>query len=102
MLVAGAVLFLIIGIKSKMRNNYLRGEKEAIITSPLAEAITELVGISGGIYLALLTMAEFLGLNGEYRILIGGHYLNLLALAALFLAFVQPIMVVLWRKILHR
>ena len=49
MLVAGAVLFLIIGIKSKMRNNYLRGEKEAIITSPLAEAITELVGISGGI-----------------------------------------------------
>ena len=102
MLVAGSVIVLVfLSIKSKMHNNYLRSEGETVINSPLAEAITELIGISGGIYLALLTAAEFIGLNGDYQVTLGGYCFNALALLAIFLSLIQPITVLLWRKIFH-
>lgn len=103
MLMTGAVIVLVfLSVKSKMHNNYLRGKREAIINSPLAEAITELIGISGGIYLALLTAAEFIGLNGDYKVMLDGYCFNALALLAIFLGLIQPIVVLLWRKIFHR
>ena len=102
MFIAVAAIFLIISVRSKMYNNYRRRERETIINSPLAEAISQLVGISGGIYLALLSAAEFLGINSGYQIKLAGYYFNALALLAIFLAAMQPIIILLWQKIMHR
>ena len=103
MIFAGiAAVLVIISVKSKMSNNYLRTEEAKIIQSPLAEAINDLVGVSGGIYLALLMATEFIGLDGDWRVYLDGYAFNALALLAIFLSLMQPISVFLCRKIFRR
>ena len=103
MIFAGiAAVLVIISVKSKMSNNYLRTEETKIIQSPLAEAISDLVGVSGGIYLALLMTAEFIGLDCDWRVYLDGYGFNALALLAIFLSLMQPIAVFLCRKIFRR
>ncbi len=104
MLVTAGVLLALVGagVKCKMSNNMWRGSREQIITSPLAEAISQLVGISGGIYLALSMTMDFIGLNSDIKVAVGGCDLNALALLAIILACVQPVLVGILRKISQR
>lgn len=101
-LAGGIVLLLILSLKSRIYNNHLRTEQMGIIDTPLAEAISQLVGASGGIYLALLMAGEFIGLNGDYKIVIAGYAVDFLAVVAIFLSLLQPIITVIWRKIIYK
>ena len=97
---AGVMLALAAaGVKCKMSNNMYRGSEEKIIASPLAEAISQLVGVSGGIYLALSMTLDFIGLNSDLKVIIGECDLDALALLAIFLACIQPILVGILREI---
>lgn len=103
LLLAGGIgILTIASLKSRIWNNRLRSEQVGIITTPLAEAISQLVGVSGGIYLALLMMCEFIGLSGEYELMIGRYSVDFLAVTAILLSLLQPIIVVIWRKILYK
>ena len=58
--------------------------------SPLSKAIGQLLGIAGGIYLALSLLASFISLELPQKIDAFGLFMDPLALAAMFLAIVQP------------
>ena len=73
----------------RMRGDGYR--QDYVLTSPLAEALRQLVGIAGGIYLSLVMLTGFLGMNLPERIAIGSMVLDPLALVALFMACVQPV-----------
>ena len=60
LLLAGMAVFLIIALKLRVRSNLYR--QEQTISSPLAEAMRQLVGIAGGIYLSLVMLVSFLGI----------------------------------------
>lgn len=103
LLTAGVLLALVTaGVKCKMSNNMWRGSGEKIIASPLAEAISQLVGVSGGIYLALSMTLDFIGLNSDIKVVIGECNLDALALLAIILACIQPVLVGILRKISQR
>lgn len=104
MLVTAGVLLALVGagVKCKMSNNMWRGSREKVIASPLAEAISQLVGISGGIYLALSMTMDFIGLNSDVTVMVGECYLDGLALLAIILACAQPVLVGILRKISQR
>ncbi|MGO0122975.1 hypothetical protein [Desulfothermobacter acidiphilus] len=58
--------------------------------SPLARAILNLVGVAGGIYLALTLLVDFLGLDLPPRVNWGGVSFEPLAMIALLISLLQP------------
>ena len=83
----GLALFL----KIKYNRKYRQREQ---VSSPLSEAITEIVGIAGGIYLALVMAINFLGIVWPEKINLFGSWVDPSAVLAIILACLQPI--VLW------
>lgn len=67
-------------------------------TSPLSEAIVEFVGVSGGIYLAMIMLVNFLQLNIPEKIALRGVEFDPLAALAMLLGAVQPFVLRLWKK----
>jgi len=59
-------------------------------SSPVSQALTELVAIAGGIYVALLLITTFLGLELPPKVRIISIEFDTIAGIALFLAVVQP------------
>lgn len=91
-------IFLAAAVASRMRNNRYRQEMD-VVSSPLAEAISQMVGIAGGIYLSLIMLASFLGLNWPDKIFVCNMFIDPLALVAIFLACLQPIVLAILRRI---
>lgn len=58
--------------------------------SPTAEAIKDLLGVAGGVYLALLMVASFLKLNLPSQVGWGGVSFEPLAALALLISIVYP------------
>ncbi len=81
----------------RVKNSGFR--QEYVLTSPFAEAVRQLVGIAGGIYLSLVMLTGFLGLNLPERIIIQKMELDPLALFAIGLACVQPVILACWHRI---
>ena len=81
--------------KVSYNRKYRHGEQ---LSSPLAEAITQIVGIAGGIYLALVTAINFLGLVWPEKINIFGSWVDPIAILAIVLACLQPIVLWVWHK----
>lgn len=99
----GCVLLLLCGfvlsVMMRMRQN---GYREAyVVPSPLAEAVRQLVGVAGGIYLSLVMLTGFLGMNLPERIMMGHMELDPLALSAMGLACVQPVLLAGWQWLLE-
>ncbi|MDA8443017.1 MAG: hypothetical protein M0Z55_11690 [Peptococcaceae bacterium] len=63
------------------------------IASPLSTAIAQMVGIAGGIYLALGVLASFLNLELPDRVRAYGIGLDPLALLSIFLSMLQPYLI---------
>ena len=84
----GLVLFFWIAIKLRMRRNLFRQEQS--ISSPLSEALQQLLGISGGIYLSLTMLLQFLGISSLPPVLFGSFWLDPLALLSVLFACIQP------------
>jgi hypothetical protein len=68
----------------------LATEAPAPVSSPLAEALKEFIGVAGGVYLTLMALNEFLGLNLPNPVEFRGVSFDPLALLAVLLAVVAP------------
>ena len=64
------------------------------ISSPLSEALTEIIGVAGGIYLALVMAINFLGIVWPEKINLFGSCVDPIAVLSIILACLQPL--VLW------
>jgi len=60
-------------------------------TSPLSLAIQELVAMAGGVYLSLVMLVSFLRLEIPEKVLLHHVSIDPLALTAISLAIIQPI-----------
>ncbi len=72
------------------------------VSSPFSRALVQLVGVAGGIYLALGLFASFVNLELPDRIKAWGFGLDPLAVAAILLALVQPYLIRLQKFIRKR
>ncbi|SMB95611.1 hypothetical protein SAMN00808754_1289 [Thermanaeromonas toyohensis ToBE] len=86
-------------LKVKMRTYQISGSGENL-PSPASRALAELVGIAGGIYLSLVMMVSFLKLTVPESISFGGWSLDPLALVAILVALIQPLILAWWPR--HR
>ncbi|RDV82533.1 hypothetical protein [Ammonifex thiophilus] len=66
--------------------------------SPLARAILNLLGVAGGVYLALSLLVDFLGINLPSRVSVRGITFEPLAAVALTFALLQPWLLELYRR----
>lgn len=98
LLFTGLVSCFMCSVFLRMRHNgYYR--EEYVLSSPFAEAVRQLVGVAGGIYLSLVMLTGFLGMNLPERVMIKQMELDPLALFAIGLACVQPILLTCWHRI---
>lgn len=71
-------------------------------SSPLSQALANLLGVAGGIYLSLVVIATFLEVQLPERIHLGGLSMEPLATVSILMAVAQPYMqriINAWRKI---
>lgn len=89
--------FLGMSLAVKIKNNRYSRELEQV-NSPLAEAITQLIGIAGGIYLSLVMAINFLGITWPEKISFCGSLVDPVAILAIVLSGIQPVVLWLWHK----
>jgi uncharacterized membrane protein YfcA len=58
--------------------------------SPLADALAQLVGISGGVYIGFTALAGFLKLPVPDKLVLGGLQFDPVAVLSLLAAIIQP------------
>lgn len=66
------------------------GQEMPVQGSPLAESITQTVGIAGGIYLAMITTINFLNIEAPSSCNFLGVSLDPIALTAFAITILQP------------
>ncbi|MBS3948265.1 MAG: hypothetical protein KGZ57_08215 [Dethiobacter sp.] len=66
-------------------------------SSPLSQALQELVSTAGGIYLSLVLLTAFLQIDMSKKTLISGKEIDTLAFIALALAVAQPFLLRFYR-----
>lgn len=67
--------------------------------TPLSEAMLSLLGVAGGVYLALIMLFTFLEVSLPNKIKLGGVEVEPLAAFAIGLAIVQPFVLRLWEMV---
>jgi len=103
MIVFVALALLLIGSVSLKVNNKRRKYRFAGSAFPvepsssfLSEAIVELLGVAGGIYLALIMVAAFLQVDLSEKFILGNMKLDPLAVLSLTLALCHPFCSRVW------
>ena len=91
-------LMIYVGARCRKTMNRYRYTGEGAIVTPMAEALGQLVGIAGGIYVSLVLLCEFLGVEELEKIEFFDMMLDPLALISLVLASIQPIGLWLMRR----
>lgn len=84
--------------RQKNRERFLSEAK----SSPLSQALTNLVGVAGGIYLSLEVITSFTEFRVPDRLQLGGISMEPLAAVSIMIAIVQPFFlraIDSWRKI---
>ena len=95
-LMVGLVILLILAslrerVKIRQTRNWdILGESK---TSPLSQAITNLIGVAGGIYLTLVVLVAFLEIPVPSKVCLLWLSVEPLAAIAVFLAVIQPFMI---------
>jgi len=90
------IITLVIGlsVRERMRLMYLtradRPWEVEPVSSPFARALTNLVGVAGGIYLSLALVVNFLKVSVPARITLGPVTVEPIAAIAIGLAVIQP------------
>lgn len=92
LVLAGTGLLVLVSLWQRIRHIRMAREQEAVepVASPVAEAVKQLVGVAGGVYVALVSLAAFLRLPVQGTIQLFGLTFDPMALAALIIAIVQP------------
>ncbi|MCL6638450.1 MAG: hypothetical protein K6T80_02050 [Firmicutes bacterium] len=106
MIVTLIVLGLVVlSLRERVRHRLARDKDWSAIgetrASPLALAITNMIGVAGGIYLTLVVLVAFLELQVPARVQVAGLSLEPLAAVSFALAIVQPYMyriIEAWRR----
>lgn len=91
---------LFFSLRERMRMSALRSQgwdvAEISRPSPLSQALAGLVGTAGGIYLSLVLLFTFLGLELPERVMLWGVQVEPLAAISIALAVVQPFVLRIW------
>lgn len=89
-------------VEQKIKASSFSGMPEDIKTSPVSQALAELVAIAGGIYLSLLMLTTFLGLELPSKVKIISVEIDTIAGIALFLTLAQPFVLKISKKFIKR
>lgn len=90
------MFLLLLSIRERMRRKkMLRSE---IIRSPLADALAQVVGTAGGIYLSVVMLVNFLELNVPSRVELISIGFEPLASISVLIAIVQPFVLRLLKR----
>lgn len=99
-------LLLVFSVRERVRLRRYREKDWSIIgegrPSPLSEALANLIGVAGGIYLSLVVLSTFVELEVPHRVLVAGLNLEPLATLSILLAILQPFLMrfaAAWRRI---
>ncbi|MDD4334494.1 MAG: hypothetical protein PHY77_02695 [Desulfotomaculaceae bacterium] len=88
------LLLVILSLRERVCQRYLREKDWGFIgeakSSQISQALTNLIGVAGGIYLTLVILVAFLELQIPGRISIGEVSLEPLAAISIFISLVQP------------
>lgn len=87
------LIFILLSLRERIHLSSYRQTKkfpQEPVSSLVSQAIANLVGVAGGIYLSLVMVTSFLGLTYPETIEILGFSLEPLAFISLFIAIVQP------------
>ncbi len=94
-------ILLILSLRERMRMVNFRNKawdvSEISTPSPLSQALAGLVGTAGGIYLSLVLLFTFLGLQLPERVHLGELQMEPLAAISIALAIVQPFLLKLFQ-----
>ncbi|MEW6623226.1 MAG: hypothetical protein AB1420_08885 [Bacillota bacterium] len=96
-LLAVVMILIVLAVREKVKSKRIKiasigGLPEEVKISPVSQALTELVAIAGGIYLSLLMLTTFLGLELPERLSLAGIELDTVAAIALLITLLQPFM----------
>ncbi|KUO52269.1 MAG: hypothetical protein APF76_04330 [Desulfitibacter sp. BRH_c19] len=89
-------------VKHKVRTSSASGIPEEIKSSPVSQALAELVAIAGGVYLSLLMLTTFLGLELPSKMKLVSVEIDTIAGIALILTLAQPFILKIFKKITKR
>lgn len=100
------LLLVVLSVQERVRQLMARQKDWESIgetkSSPLSQALANLIGVAGGIYLSLMIMVAFLEINLPEVVQVGGLSLEPLALISIILALAQPFLqkiVDSWKRI---
>lgn len=100
-IILGIFFLIYLAIKSRIfLNRQRRKELPETINSPFSEAITQLLGIAGGIYLSLVMLSSFLSIPIPETISFFSWTVDPLALFSLLIAVFQPLMLTVLKRII--
>ncbi len=95
-IIIGIVILMLIffSVRERVRLRLLREKDWGSIgetrSSQISQALANLVGVAGGIYLAMLVMASFLELQLPERLELGGVSMEPLAAFSVIISLAQP------------
>ncbi|MFZ7104655.1 MAG: hypothetical protein ACOWWO_18625 [Peptococcaceae bacterium] len=94
------LLLCFLGVRSKI---YLSRQRQKdlpeIINSPVSQALTQLLGVAGGIYLSLIMLSSFLSLEVPEQVSLAQFSIDPLALFSILITLIQPIIMRLIKRI---
>lgn len=102
------IVLVLVGfsLKERVRHRLARDKDWSVIgesrASPLTLALTNLIGMAGGIYLTLVVLITFLELQLPARVQVGSVTLEPLATISFGLSIVQPYFyrfITAWRRV---
>lgn len=91
-ILSSIILLFLLALKFKMNLNIFR-QKDMVesVSTPISQAITQLVGMAGGIYISLILLISFLSIETMEKVTIDGFTFDPLALFSILIAVIQPI-----------
>ncbi|MBO8128829.1 MAG: hypothetical protein H0Z39_06480 [Peptococcaceae bacterium] len=100
----GVTILLVLSVRERMKLSLSRQKSWEVEPkqSPLSQALVNLIGVAGGIYLSLTLLFTFLELDIPQKIKLGGIETELLATVSIALAIVQPFLINLYRLITNK
>lgn len=93
-------LLCFLAVKSKI---YLSRQRQKelpeVINTPVSQALTQLLGMAGGIYISLIMLTSFLSLEIPEEVIIAQYSIDPLALFSILITLFQPIIIGFINKI---
>ncbi len=100
------ILLVAVSVRERVRLRMMREKDWSIIgeakSSHISNALANLVGVAGGIYLTLVVVVTFLDIELPERVQIGNVSLEPLAAISILIALVQPFLLKAanaWRRL---